>query len=64
MYVPEALGCKASVTPLGRIKKNKGEAAAAEEGVQQRKEYGDPGTASTIAAKRPIRELLHRSQKG
>ena len=63
MYLPEALGCKASVTLFGRSKKNEREAAA-EEGVQQREGYRDPGAASTTAKKRPIRELLHRSQKG
>ena len=64
MYLPEALGCKASVTLFGRSWQNEGEAAAEEESVQQHEGYGDPGAASTTAAKIPIRELLHRSQKG
>ena len=65
MYLPEALWCKASVTLFSRNKKNEGEEAAAEEeGVSQLEGCGDPGAASTIAVKRLIRELLHRSQKG
>ena len=64
MYLPEALGCKASVTLFGWSKKNEGEdEAAAEEGEPKHEGYVDPGAASTTAVKRLIQELLSQRQK-